>query len=538
MKFGKKLFCFLLTASCLCSSTFAASISVTLDTHKLQLSKAPTMINNSVYLPLRTFSEALGYEVKYDATSQSVTVAKNGGSIVIGVHESANGTSALLQGDTTYVPLRLVSESFGYDVDWDGKSKTVNLTTLEPADFDAISAEAAKLIVDGDYEAFTKLFDSGLSNTLNVDTLKSGFDRFEADYGKIVSHELVSIDKGVPYAQAVFKINYPYTAMKLTLVFNLKGQIAGIETDSYPVEVNLPEGAIEKNLTVGQNGATLTLPGTSKDYPVVILVHASGPNDRDETVYNTKIFRDIAYGLAEQGIATLRYDKITYTDEMLATSKTLTLDQEVTDDVLRAIDLMKNAEHIDSNNIFLFGHSLGGMLMPYLSEKSDAVKGYIMAGAPATTFAENIFNQYAYMAQMDETMSEDSKVSAMQQVAYFANAVSELDFDKESEEIGFGGFNNLFWCALNNYDHIETAQKMTKPLFIIQGERDFQTTMNDFKLWQDALKDHDNVTLKSYPALNHLLVEGKNQSTPDEYYLHSQVSPNLIKDIGKWIASK
>ena len=55
----------------------------------------------------------------------------------------------------------------------------------------------------------------------------------------------------------------------------------------------------------------LTLPVAAKEVPVVIMVHGSGPNDKDETLGNTKLFKDLALGLAAKGIATYRYDKRT-----------------------------------------------------------------------------------------------------------------------------------------------------------------------------------------------------------------------------------
>ena len=57
---------------------------------------------------------------------------------------------------------------------------------------------------------------------------------------------------------------------------------------------------------------TLTLPeDAASPLPAVVLLHGSGPNDRDETVGQTKMFRDLAQGLAEKGVAVLRYDKRT-----------------------------------------------------------------------------------------------------------------------------------------------------------------------------------------------------------------------------------
>ena len=52
------------------------------------------------------------------------------------------------------------------------------------------------------------------------------------------------------------------------------------------------------------------------------------------------------------------------------------------------------------------------------------------------------------------------------------------------------------------------------PMLILQGERDYQVTMADLHGWRDALSDRTDVTIKSYPALNHLFIAGEGKSTP------------------------
>ena len=56
---------------------------------------------------------------------------------------------------------------------------------------------------------------------------------------------------------------------------------------------------------------TLAMPKGTGPFPAVVLVHGSGPQDRDETVGPNKPFLDIARALAAQGIAVLRYEKRT-----------------------------------------------------------------------------------------------------------------------------------------------------------------------------------------------------------------------------------
>lgn len=56
----------------------------------------------------------------------------------------------------------------------------------------------------------------------------------------------------------------------------------------------------------------LTFPNeTNGLFPTVVLVHGSGPSNMDEKIGNNYLFKDLAEGLSEKGIAVLRYDKRT-----------------------------------------------------------------------------------------------------------------------------------------------------------------------------------------------------------------------------------
>ena len=72
-------------------------------------------------------------------------------------------------------------------------------------------------------------------------------------------------------------------------------------------------------------------------------------------------------------------------------------------------------------------------------------------------------------------------------------------------------------------------------MLILQGERDYQVTMEDFKKWNAALGGRSNVTLKSYPGLNHLFIAGTSRSTPLEYDQLGHVDERVIDDIASWI---
>src|SRR5690606_32751665 len=130
---------------------------------------------------------------------------------------------------------------------------------------------------------------------------------------------------------------YSKIEVDVRMIFNSSLQLVGISFSDGMVKVDMPDSIMEEGIMVGKGtdyelGGTLTIPENAEGkLPAVILVHGSGPNDRDETLFSYKPFRDIAWGLAEQGIAVFRYDKRTfaYGPESVKNPKAFTVYEEV-----------------------------------------------------------------------------------------------------------------------------------------------------------------------------------------------------------------
>ena len=90
----------------------------------------------------------------------------------------------------------------------------------------------------------------------------------------------------------------------------------------------------------------------------------------------------------------------------------------------------------------------------------------------------------------------------------------------------------------SEYDAGTTAAPLQTRVLVLQGERDYQVTMDDYKGWQKALKGHKRATLKSYPALNHLFMDGKGKGTPAEYQKEGHVAREVIDDVARWVKDK
>jgi uncharacterized protein len=94
-----------------------------------------------------------------------------------------------------------------------------------------------------------------------------------------------------------------------------------------------------------------------------------------------------------------------------------------------------------------------------------------------------------------------------------------------------------YWLDLRDYDPAAAAQKIAKPLLILQGERDYQVTLADFARWKDALRSRKDVKFVLYPKLNHLFVHGEERSAPVEYFKPGNVDQQVVNDIATWIRS-
>jgi dienelactone hydrolase len=281
------------------------------------------------------------------------------------------------------------------------------------------------------------------------------------------------------------------------------------------------------------------MPKGEGPHPAVVLVHGSGPNDRDETIGPNKPFRDIAHGLASRGIAVLRYDKRTrvHGQRILQLGTAFTVKEESVDDAVAAVELLKETERIDSDRVYVLGHSLGGMVIPRIAAEKPGARGYIILAGATRPLEDLMLEQVTYIAELDGEISEEEK-EGIREIEKGIEKIRALDPEKpKGTRKDLLGALPPYWLDLRGYDPAEQAKAMEEPILILQGERDYQVTLVDFDNWKKAVGEKENVTLKSYPALNHLFMAGKGKSKPAEYQIPANVSEEVILDVTAFVGT-
>ncbi|MBN1202227.1 MAG: alpha/beta fold hydrolase [Anaerolineae bacterium] len=419
------------------------------------------------------------------------------------------------------------------------------LTTLaqDNGDPETIAQAVVENLLAGDFAGAVENFDAVIQVALPPETLQQTWESLLAQVGPFQEQLATRSQPAGQYTVVIITLQFEKMSIDVQVSIDDAGQVGGLYFSQTPQEYQPPvyadTGAFtEQEVTVGGDDwalpGTLTLPTGDGPFPAVVLVHGSGPQDRNEALGPHRPFQDLAWGLATNGIAVLRYDKRTLVyGEKMAAQPDLTVQDETIDDALAAVDLLRTIDGIDPARVYVLGHSLGGYLAPRIAAQAPDIAGIIILAGNSRPLGNLILEQTTYLLGLDGDLSDDDQVQS-DAIAQQVEAIQNLKPEDEAAALLLGA-PPAYWLDLNAYDPVGTAQALAVPILILQGERDYQVTMTDFAGWQDGLATREDVTLITYPTLNHHFVSGQEPGSPAEYAVPGNVSQAVIEDIIAWI---
>lgn len=535
-----------------------AEVNVLIDNLPVEFEGAkPTIIDGRVFVPVRGMFEKLGFEVDWNAETQTVTMQADDSrtiTIIVGRNEfTINGKTfcldvpAQILDDRAMLPIRNVLESIGLNVGWNAETSTI-LVGILPHENVAPNCLINRFL-DGliawDYDRIA----------LPVSAELAEFD-FENELfsqtGSLQSYKVTDSQhvNGITF----YEVSATHTTADATYtIVASDGVVTGVLPHSFcfrakPHSEDAPFFATEVQIGVGlgwQLDGILTMPrhaSTESPVPAVLLVHGTGARNMDASVFNNRPFRDIADYLSAQGIAVLRYNKRTFEHSMRFSQvfgDTATVRDEVIEDALWAAEMLRADKRV--SKVFVLGHSLGGSLAPQIAEEAGLDGAIMLAASPRRLYEV----QYDQNIRGINTALKDGSLSHTDAFAYFERVEELFNTPEwlphltraELANTRVFGIPAVYHLSLIDSLPLPVIQNNSRPVLILQGGRDFKVFADtDFRIFEVHAENLPHVKTVLYDDLNHLFMPSKtNHNDPRDYIPKSTVDIRALQDITEWI---
>ena len=412
-----------------------------------------------------------------------------------------------------------------------------------------IAKTFVNLLNEGEFEKAHELFNKDVAEALPVDKLNATWNGLIDQYGVCTGIVNISSTEEKGYEIVFVTCNVSNAFLEARIVFDNDAKIRGLSFRPIypyqPPEYADPDSFTEIECTVGTGNwklpGALTIPKGEGPFRAVVLVAGSGPEDMDATIGPNKPFKDLAWGLATEGIAVLRYDKRTYRypKECFAMIKNdnFTANDLTIDDAISAVDLLRKTERIDPDEIFVLGHSLGGYFAPWIAARDENIFGVILLAAPARSLPDVVIQQTEYLIPRAIKADEKTTLEELRELREQAKKVKKHNISKGEILLEFP---KSYWEEVSDYNPVKTARNLTPPILTLQGERDYHVTMVDYEMWIKGLTGKDNVCFILYSDFNHffMAVPGTGKATPEDMFIPGHVAPIVIDDIAEWVKNQ
>lgn len=324
----------------------------------------------------------------------------------------------------------------------------------------------------------------------------------------------------------------------------------------------LEEEIVFENTHAGVKLAgTLTLPKSDIPCPAAILIHGSGPNDRNGTFAGT--FHLLADHLSRQGIAVLRFDK------RGAGASTGVYGQATThdfaSDVKAGMEFLKQDPRIDPGQIGLIGHSEGGVIAPMVaSQYGDVAYMVLMAGLGQTFGEAAAYMRTEYAYSIGKTESEAAVLEDWYTRFYEIARVEDdttlrkrrtlkayqdlPEADKKiiawADEDIIREVKGTYWTWFHEALRLEPGKYLSSsacPTLAVTGEKDRQANPSqNLPLIEKYLREGlcEDYQVKEMPGLNHLFQTAETGAVSEYEKISEIMAPFALSTVSDWIKGR
>ena len=265
---------------------------------------------------------------------------------------------------------------------------------------------------------------------------------------------------------------------------------------------------------------TLTIPTTSSKVAAIVIASGGGL-DRDG-IYESNpdiqlpVYKTWAETISSENIAVLRYDQRLLSPNIDVLQVTL---GDRINDIISAISYLKTRSEIDTNKIFIVGHSQGGCIVPIAAQSVNNISGVVIINSDAIA--------------IDTLVIERLKARGFS-ASYISDVINYFDSLRSNASTPAWGYANrgeIFWKEFIEYT--ENADSicisLRKPIFTIQCNNDegytALTRQKNITKWENISNESQLIDQTVYDEVTHFVLKSGTEET----------AMNVIHDIINWI---
>ncbi|WP_354331131.1 alpha/beta fold hydrolase [Pedobacter sp. CG_S7] len=376
------------------------------------------------------------------------------------------------------------------------------------------------------------LFSPEMKAALKMEGTKQFVAQLKGSLGEFVKSRMI-ISPSSQFTE--FRLSFEKPMVEIALIIKDK-LIAGIQqrqieaVKNDPVEMESPDN-FSVNNTFGNLSGTLILPKNNGKIPVVLMIGGSGPTDRNMNqgqALRSNSFLMLAKGLAENGIATVRYDKRGVGKSNAAyQSKDVKLDDFISDANLFIAKLKMDPRF---SKVIVLGHSEGAAIgiMTSLATNPDAL---ISLCGYKNDMAELLKRQLKVLVS-----AADFKITTEILYSLKAGKIVYRKFNPALEDL-FSHAAQSFIMSTMKYNSTLEMSKIKIPVLVVGGTTDLQIGIDEAK---QLAKANPKATLKLIIGMNHVLKAAPADRTLNlqtynnpEIPIHKDLVPLLTEFISK-----
>ena len=297
-------------------------------------------------------------------------------------------------------------------------------------------------------------------------------------------------------------------------------------------DVAFPSGSL-------QLAGTLALPDGEGPWPAVLLIPGSGQVDRNE---NTKKFaidalHQVAQYLAEQGVATLRYDKRGVGQSEGDYYESGFFDHVF--DASSALDYLKSREDIRADLAFLLGHSEGALIATRMAGTGAGIAGAILLAGTAQSGEEVLMWQTEQVVKgmhgFNKWLIDLLHIDVLKREAVQLDKIKRST--KNAYRVQLAKINAKWMREFMAYDPAQDLSNIQVPVLAITGSKDIQVMPADLERMRDLVPGEFEG--HQIPDVTHMLRAEAGEPSVSEYKAEilRPVDSRILSLISTWLAA-